>query len=61
MDESVGTFRWNDSLKLIDAPEWKEEFIELLPGLNSGWHGYIGERFQYTATPGANTINVEPH
>lgn len=61
MDESVGTFRWNDSLKLINAPEWKEEFVELLPGLNSGWHGYVGERFQYTAKPGTTQITVEPH
>ena len=31
IDESVGTFRWNDSIKLLDAPEWNDEFKELLP------------------------------
>lgn len=35
--ESVGTFRWNDSLKLIDVPPWKKEYAELLPQLNGGW------------------------
>ena len=45
LDESVGTFRWNNSIKLIDVPEWKEEFKDLLPGLNAGWQGYVGERF----------------
>jgi hypothetical protein len=24
--ESVGTFRWNDSIKLIDTPPWKKEY-----------------------------------
>ena len=61
IDESVGTFRWNDSIKLLAAPEWKEEFLELLPGLNGGWEAYIGERFQYTAKPGPNELVVPPH
>ena len=60
-NESVGTFRWNDSTKLIEAPEWDKEFAALLPALNSGWEGYVGERFSKTAKPGTNEINVAPH
>jgi len=45
LDESVGTFRWNDSMTLLDAPDWHPEFASLLPGLNAGWQGYVGERF----------------
>ena len=45
MDESVGTFRWNDDMKLLPAPEWKDEFKDLLPQLNGGWEVYVQERF----------------
>ena len=31
MSESIGTFRWNDSMELLPAPEWKEEFSGMLP------------------------------
>lgn len=61
IDESVGTFRWNDSLQLLNAPEWKEEFKELLPALNGGWEAYVPERFQYTKQPGQSEIIVQPH
>lgn len=45
----------------MDAPAWHPEFRELLPALNSGWEGYVSERFQYTAKPGTNEITVQPH
>lgn len=48
-------------MKLLDAPEWKPEFLELLPALNGGWEAYVGERFQYTASGGSNEIVVQPH
>ena len=36
-NESVGTFRWNDSMKLIDVPKWRKEFADILPALGGGW------------------------
>ena len=58
LDESVGTFRWNDSMSLLNAPDWHPQFMELLPGLNAGWKGYVGERFQFTAPEGTDQITV---
>jgi hypothetical protein len=58
-NESVGTFRWNDSIKLIDIPRkifkrleylaFKDEYRLLLKSLKEGWGTYLGERFQETA------------
>lgn len=56
----MGTFRWNDSLKLIDAPKWKDEYKELLPALGSGWQAYITTRFESIANE-KDELNIEPH
>ena len=60
-DESVGTFRWNDSIELLDAPAWRDEFSQLLPQLNGGWQVYLAERFQETAKGEKGEIVVQPH
>ena len=57
--ESVGTFRWNDSLKLINVPRWKQEYAQLLPQLNGGWNSYAAERFQENIVD--DHIQIEPH
>lgn len=45
-DESVGTFRWNDSIELINVPAWKDKYKAMLPQLNGGWEVYIAERLE---------------
>lgn len=55
-EESVGTFRWNDSIQLVPAPAWKPEFQLLLRELDLGWKGYVNERFEETAV--GDTINL---
>ena len=58
-DESVGTFRWNDDVKLLPAPTFRKEMRGLLKDLDQGWQGYVGPRFCETAVN--ETINVQPH
>ena len=58
-NESVGTFRWNDSINLLPAPEWEPQMQLMLRTLEEGWKGYVNTRFEGVAV--GDTINVEPH
>jgi len=58
-DESVGTFRWNNDLTLINAPEWHPKMRSILLGLSKGWPAYAEPRFEGIAVN--NVINMEPH
>lgn len=59
LDESVGTFRWNNELSLINAPKWNPDMRQILLRLDKGWEGYIEPRFYETAVD--DSINVQPH
>jgi hypothetical protein len=58
-DESVGTFRWNNDLTLINAPSWNPKMRSILLGLSKGWNAYFEPRFEETSVN--NEIKVEPH
>lgn len=57
--ESVGTFRWNDSMELLPAPVWQMEYQLILRELEQGWKGYVGPRFEATSV--GDSITVQPH
>jgi len=57
--DSVGTFRWNDSIQLKPVPAWDPQLQLLLRELDQGWKGYVAPRFEAAAVD--DTINVEPH
>ena len=48
-DESVGTFRWSDSLELKPVPAWDPQLQLLLRELDQGWKGYVAPRFEPSA------------
>lgn len=58
-DESVGTFRWNNDLTLINTPDWNPNMRSILLGLSKGWSAYAEPRFEGIAVN--NVINMEPH
>jgi hypothetical protein len=58
-DESVGTFRWNDSVELLPIANFLPEHRLIVAEFDKGWQGYVKERFSHTAID--NTIQIEPH
>eukprot|EP00347_Sterkiella_histriomuscorum_P009367 403341486 len=60
-NESVGTFRWNDSVNLVNIPQFKAEYRVLLKTLNEGWQTYLGLRFEEIANEQTQEINIQPH
>ena len=44
-NESVGTFRWSDDLKLIPAPKFEKEMRAILLKKEDGWKSYVEPRF----------------
>ena len=59
-EESVGTFRWNNDLKLIDVPKYDNSMRSILLQLKDGWKTYCRVRFQSGANQDGE-INIEPH
>jgi hypothetical protein len=44
-DESVGTFRWNNDIKLINTPQFDLGMRKILLSLKTGWKNYVEHRF----------------
>ena len=37
LDESVGTFRWNNDTVLLNAPTWEPQMRNILLSMEKGW------------------------
>lgn len=59
LDESVGTFRWNNDMTLLNAPTWSPSMRAILLQSEEGWKAYVEPRFEHAAI--GNEIKVEPH
>jgi hypothetical protein len=58
-NESVGTFRWADDIKLIHAPKFDKTMMAILLEMDKGWQAYVEPRFAPSAV--GDQINIEPH
>ena len=45
----MGTFRWNNDIKLLDTPSFSKSMRNILLSLKDGWKAYVEPRFEPSA------------